>query len=198
MAIVPVNLEGRFVRLEPLGPQHEPRLAAVAKAEWFDLWTRTTIVPDSPASAAAHVAGKLAWRDAGHHLAFAVVDVASGELVGGTSFGDVDLEAGHLEIGWTWYVEQARGTAVNPECKLLLLEHAFERVGVERVQLKTSSRNERSQRAIAGIGAVREGVLRRATRHRDGTWRDTVVFSILRDEWPAVRERLVLRLARFG
>ena len=119
---------------------------------------------------------------------------AAGTVVGTTSLGDVDLTNERAHLGWTMYGSRWWGTQVNPETKLLLLAHAFEDCGFGRVKIQTDAANERSQRAIARLGATREGVLRRHTRRFDGTFRDTVVFSILRDEWPGVRTGLERRL----
>ena len=119
---------------------------------------------------------------------------AAGTVVGTTSLGDWDLVNERTHIGWTAYGPRWWATVVNAECKLLLLGHAFDDCGFGRVKLQTDLRNDRSQAAIARLGATREGVLRRHMRRADGTFRDTVVFSILRDEWPDVRERLLARL----
>ena len=121
---------------------------------------------------------------------------AAGTVVGTSSLGDVDLENEHVHLGWTTYGSRWWGTGVNPEAKLLLLGHAFEDCGFGRVRIQTDVRNERSQAAIARLGAVREGVLRRMVRRADGTWRDTVVFSVLHDEWPTVRAGLLERVDR--
>src|SRR6478609_10501946 len=118
---------------------------------------------------------------------------AAGTVVGTSSLGDVDLVNERVHLGWTLYASRWWGTKVNPECKLLLLGHAFD-CGFGRVKIKTDAVNERSQAAIARLGATREGVLRRHSRRADGTFRDTVVFSVLRDEWPAVRAGLEQRL----
>jgi N-acetyltransferase len=120
---------------------------------------------------------------------------AAGTVVGTTSLGDWDLVNERTHIGWTAYGPRWWATVVNAECKLLLLGHAFDDCGFGRVKLQTDLRNDRSQAAIARLGATREGVLRRHLRRADGTFRDTVVFSILRDEWPGVRDRLLARLA---
>jgi RimJ/RimL family protein N-acetyltransferase len=122
--------------------------------------------------------------------------VADGTVVGTSSLGDVDLANESVHLGWTAYAPAVWGTAVNPATKLLLLEHAFETCGFGRVKIQTGSKNTRSQAAIAKLGATREGVLRRHKRLADGTFRDTVVFSILADEWPEVRKRLEGRISR--
>jgi RimJ/RimL family protein N-acetyltransferase len=128
-------------------------------------------------------------------VAYVVRLVADGTVVGTTSLGDVDLGNESVHLGWTGYAPSVWGTAVNPECKLLLLQHAFEDSGFGRVKIQTGTANTRSQAAIAKLGATREGVLRRHKRLADGSFRDTVVFSILADEWPEVRKRLEDRLS---
>jgi N-acetyltransferase len=128
-------------------------------------------------------------------MAYVVRLVADGTVVGTTSLGDVDLGNESVHLGWTGYAPSVWGTAVNPECKLLLLQHAFEDCGFGRVKIQTGTANTRSQAAIAKLGATREGVLRRHKRLADGSFRDTVVFSILADEWPEVRKRLENRLS---
>jgi RimJ/RimL family protein N-acetyltransferase len=128
-------------------------------------------------------------------VAYVVRLVADGTVVGTTSLGDVDLPNESVHLGWTAYAPSVWATAVNPECKLLLLRHAFEDCGFGRVKIQTGTANTRSQAAIAKLGATREGVLRRHKRMADGSFRDTVVFSILADEWPEVRKRLEDRLS---
>jgi N-acetyltransferase len=128
-------------------------------------------------------------------VAYVVRLVADGTVVGTTSLGDVDLGNESVHLGWTAYAPSVWGTAVNPECKFLLLRHAFEDCGFGRVKIQTGTANTRSQAAIAKLGATREGVLRRHKRLADGSFRDTVVFSILADEWPEVRKRLENRLS---
>lgn len=127
-------------------------------------------------------------------LPFAVIHLASRRAIGWSCYLDIDVSDERLEIGWTWYGREYWRTVVNSEAKLLLLGHAFEDLGMGRVQLKTDHRNERSQTAIARLGARREGVLRRHRIRHDGSWRDTVYFSLLADEWPAAKERLRARL----
>jgi RimJ/RimL family protein N-acetyltransferase len=189
----PVVLEGERVRLEPLGPQHREDLVAAAGEDpqifrymgmnipmhGWDAWL---------AEAQAGVA-------AGRYVAWATVDRASGRAVGSTRFGDIAPADGRVEIGWTWIAPAYQRTALNTEAKLLQLRYAFEELGATRVALKTDARNLQSQAAIERIGGVREGVLRRHLRVADGFIRDTVYYSILDDEWPAVRTRLSERLA---
>ncbi|TDO34229.1 RimJ/RimL family protein N-acetyltransferase [Kribbella sp. VKM Ac-2527] len=128
-------------------------------------------------------------------VAYVVRLVADGKVVGTTSLGDVDLPNESVHLGWTGYAPAVWGTVVNPECKFLLLEHAFETCGFGRVKIQTGLENTRSQAAIAKLGATREGVLRRHKKLAGGTFRDTVVFSILADEWPAVRKGLLARIS---
>jgi RimJ/RimL family protein N-acetyltransferase len=123
------------------------------------------------------------------------VTKAPGRIIGTTSLGDIDLGNERMHLGWTAYRPDVWGTSVNPECKLLLLWHAFDHCGFGRVKIQTDLINTRSQAAIAKLGATREGVLRRHIKRADGSWRDTVVFSVIRDEWPLVRAGLELRLA---
>jgi N-acetyltransferase len=134
--------------------------------------------------------------EAGTYVAWATVDRLTGRAVGSTRFGDIALEHGRVEIGWTWIAPSNQRTAVNTEAKLLQLAYAFDDLGATRVALKTDGRNLRSQAAIERLGAVREGVLRRHMRLPDGYVRDTVYYSILSDEWPGVKAGLEERLAR--
>jgi RimJ/RimL family protein N-acetyltransferase len=129
------------------------------------------------------------------YVSWATVDALSGRAIGSTRFLDIAPEHGRLEIGWTWIAPSHRRTATNTEAKLLQLSHAFDELGATRVALKTDERNERSQAAIARLGAVREGVLRHQFRMPDGFMRSSVYFSILADEWPAVKAQLEARLA---
>jgi N-acetyltransferase len=191
--IHPVTLEGRIVRLEPLSLDHLDDLAAAGQDEtiWtFMLYGR----PTTPAGMRAWIEDILARQARGGDLAFAVVLREVGRAVGSTRYLDIRREHRGLEIGGTWYAPACQGTLVNPECKYLLLRHAFENLGCLRVQFKTDLRNHRSQRAIERLGAVREGVLRDHMITPDGVVRSSVMYSILRGEWPAVKGRLESRL----
>ena len=186
--IEPVTLTGEHVTLEPAAPRHHADLLAAAQDDlvWAWLpWAR----PHSEAEVAAIIAGQ---RPIAH--VFAQVERASGRAVGWTTYRDIDAEHRTLEIGGTWIGRAWWRTAINTEAKLLLIGHAFETLGANRVALKTDIRNERSQAAIARLGAVREGVVRHQYVRRDGSLRDTVLFSIVPDEWPAVKARLRARL----
>ena len=186
-------LTGRHVRLAPLHADHADGLRAAAADG--ALWTlRFTSVPGpDPGEAESYIALALAQRDAGAALPFAVFD-ANGEIVGSTRFYDIDRGVPRLKIGYTWYAARVQRTALNTEAKLLLLGHAFDTLGCESVTFETSHENLRSQAAIQRLGAQRDGILRAHMRHRDGSLRDTHVFSILRAEWPAVAANLRAKL----
>ncbi|MGH2392015.1 MAG: GNAT family N-acetyltransferase, partial [Candidatus Limnocylindria bacterium] len=181
----------RFVRLEPLEARHRDDLLAAA-AE--DPVTFRYMGADLSAGADAWPA-YLADALRPDYVAWATVERASGMAVGATRFGDIAPEHERVEIGWTWIAPSRQRSAVNTEAKLLQLTYAFDTLGAGRVALKTDLRNERSQRAIERLGAVHEGVLRRHIRLPDGHVRDTVYYSILADEWPAVRDWLRNRLS---
>lgn len=183
------TLAGRHVRLAPLEAVHADALrdAAADGALWTIPYTN---VPGPEAGAMeAYLATALAQREAGTALPFVVAD-AAGRVVGTTRFYDVDPAVPRAKIGYTWYAAGAQRTGLNTEAKRLLLAHAFDVFGCAAVAFETSHLNLRSQAAIARLGAQRDGVLRAHQRHKDGSLRDTVVFSILADEWPAVRARL--------
>lgn len=189
------TLKGAHVTLEPLHRDHVPALqAAVRDGELWRLWYAT--VPN-PEGLPDYVEKALALRDAGQAIPFVVRD-ADGTIVGSTRFGDI--EAGHrrVQIGWTWYAKRVQRTGLNTEAKALLLAHAFETMGCGRVEFRTHFMNHASRAAIARIGAKEEGVLRNHMRMPDGSWRDTVVFSIVDGEWPAVRSHLKHLMARRG
>jgi RimJ/RimL family protein N-acetyltransferase len=193
MRIEPVILAGRHVRLEPLAPAHADGLWEQARDP--ELWRWTVSKIGTRAAFDAYLATAFAEAAAGKALPFATVEAASGRPVGSTRFANISAHDRRVEIGWTWIGRPWQRTAVNTEAKLLMLGHAFDGWGCVRVELKTSSLNAPSRRAIARIGGVEEGTLRRHTRLDDGTWRDTVYFSILDHEWPGVRARLEARLA---
>jgi N-acetyltransferase len=190
----PVTLTGRHVRLEPLTEGHLSDLFA-AGGQDEEVWRwQGGPAPQSEAELGDTLRELLAAAEQGRYVPFAVIHLGSGRAVGWTTFSDVAVRDERLEIGWTWYGRAYWRTAVNTETKLLLLGHAFEELGMGGVQLKTDHMNRRSQDAIARLGARREGVLRRHRRRPDGTWRDSVYFSMLADEWPAAKERLEGRL----
>ena len=196
ITLAPVTLEGRGVRLEPLEPEHAPALeAAAADGRLWELWY--TAVPE-PGGMDRYVATALEGQAAGHMLPWVVRDRASGDVIGTTRYHDVVPAVDRVEIGYTFYAARWQRSHVNTTCKLLLLEHAFDVVGSKVVGLRTDNFNFRSQRAIEGIGARRDGILRHHQARRDGTVRDSVMYSILAAEWPDVRRHLTLRLARHG
>jgi RimJ/RimL family protein N-acetyltransferase len=185
-------LAGRFVRLEPIEERHRDDLLAAAAQ---DPATFQYMSADLSAGESAWP-GYLSDALRPEFIAWATVDAATGRAVGSTRFGDIAPEHGRVEIGWTWIAPSHQRTALNTEAKLLQLTYAFDQLGATRVALKTDGRNLRSQAAIERLGGVREGALRRHMRMPDGFMRDTVYYSIIEDEWPAVRARLEERLAR--
>jgi len=190
----PVTLEGHGVRLEPLAREHGDALAAAAAdgALW-ELWF--TSVP-RPEETERYIAQALAGQEAGHMLAFVVRELESGTLVGSTRYHDIVKEAERLEIGYTWYAKRWQKTHLNTVCKLLLFGHAFEVLASKVVGLRTDNFNFASQRAIEALGAKKDGVIRHHQPRRDGTVRDTVMYSVLASEWPDVKRHLELRLKK--
>ena len=188
-------LIGRYVRLEPLRMDHADALRAAAADG--ALWTvRYTSVPGPEAGEVeTYIDAALAARDAGQALPFAVFD-ASDLLIGTTRFYEVDRDVPRVKLGYTRYAQRVQRTALNTEAKLLLIDHAFTQWHCEALALETSHENLRSQAAIARLGAKRDGVLRAHMRHRDGSVRDTVVFSILAAEWPELRRGLESKLEK--
>ena len=189
--LLPIALQGKHVRLEPLSIAHVAGLqTATRDGELWRLWY--TSVPD-PGGMQAYVEKALALRDAGAALPWAVLD-AKGEVVGSTRYGNVDADNRRVEIGWTWYAKRVQRTALNTEAKLLLLTHAFETLDCAAVEFRTSWFNHASRNAIARLGAKQDGILRKHMRMADGEHRDTVVFSIIDGEWPMVRRHLSFKL----
>lgn len=188
-----VELAGRHVRLQPLAFDHLPGLRqAVAGLEALPYASMPTAE-----TLGVQVKAALDAAARGAALPFVVVD-ADGDPIGCTRFYDIDRSVPKLTIGYTWYLPRARRSGVNSECKLLLLGHAFEVLRCHRVGFETSTLNLASRKALAGIGAREEGILRQHKRHPDGSLRDTVVFSIIDSDWPAVKQHLQARLARHG
>jgi RimJ/RimL family protein N-acetyltransferase len=190
----PVTLEGHGIRLEPLVPSHEAALrAAAADGKLWELWF--TAIPE-PEKTAAYIATALEGQKAGHMLPWVVRELTTDTIVGTTRYHDIVPAVDRVEIGYTWYAARWQKTHVNTTCKLLLLTHAFETVKCAVVGLRTDNFNFNSQRAIAALGAKKDGVIRHHVARRDGSARDTVIFSILAAEWPDVKRHLALRLAR--
>jgi N-acetyltransferase len=192
----PIVLEGHGIRLEPLTSDHSRGLAAAAAdGRLSELWF--TRVP-APEQTDAYISDALSAQKDGHMLPWAVRELTSGTIVGCTRYHDIVARIGRIEIGYTWYAEHWQRSHVNTACKLLLLEHAFDTLGCMVVGFRTDNFNFASQRAIEGLGAKRDGVLRHHAARRDGTVRDTLLYSILSSEWPDVRRHLELRLVRRG
>ena len=194
ITVNPIQLEGPGVRLEPLTPDHADALRRAANdGRLWELWY--TVVPE-PAQVDAYIETALAGQRDGRMLPWAVRELSGGTIVGSTRYHDIVREIDRVEIGYTWYAQSWQRTHVNTTCKLLLLQHAFETLGCQVVGLRTDNFNFASQRAIEALGAKQDGVLRHHHPRRDGSARDSVMYSILAGEWPDVRRNLELRLAR--
>ncbi len=195
MNVQPVELMGKRARLVPLAAEHAPALLEAGRDP--AVWTYLPRHPQTLAGMEELVAEALARRDAGIDFPFVICDRHEGNcVVGSTRFCDIDPANRSVEIGWTWLAPGVWRTRINSECKYLLLGHAFETLGAIRVFLKTDARNIRSQKAIERLGAVKEGVWRKHRILPDGFVRDSVYYSILDDEWPAVKARLETFLGR--
>ncbi|HUG78348.1 MAG TPA: GNAT family N-acetyltransferase [Burkholderiales bacterium] len=192
----PAVLEGRGVRLEPLSLEHHDGLAAAAAdGKLWELWF--TSVPE-PGQTRAYIEAALAGQRSGQMLPWAVREAASGAIAGSTRYHDIIAGADRVEIGYTWYARRWQRSHVNTACKLLLLGHAFDALGCKVVGLRTDNFNFASQRAIEALGAKKDGAIRHHQPRRDGTVRDSVLYSILAAEWPDVKRHLELRLERHG
>jgi RimJ/RimL family protein N-acetyltransferase len=192
--IRPFTLEGHGVRLEPLTYEHHDGLAAAAAdGRLWELWF--TSVPE-PEQTRAYIDHALAGQRDGHMLPWAVRELSSGTIIGSTRYHDIVTGIDRVEIGYTWYGKRWQRTHVNTSCKLLLLSHAFDALGCNVVGLRTDNFNFASQRAIEALGAKKDGVIRHHMARRDGTVRDSVIYSILASEWPDVKRHLEFRLAR--
>jgi RimJ/RimL family protein N-acetyltransferase len=189
MDVRPITLIGMVVRLEPLSAAHAEGLYTLAQEP--RIWR---YLPTDPSSSLEDmrmwIATAVRDQESGTQLPFTILDHASGRPIGSTRYTNISPRDRGLEIGWTWLATQAQRTAVNTECKYLLLRHAFEKLGAVRVQFKADVRNDISQRAIERLGAVREGVLRKHMLVLDGHTRDSVMYSILDSEWPTVKARI--------
>jgi RimJ/RimL family protein N-acetyltransferase len=194
ITISPTTLEARGIRLEPLGPQHADALAAAATdGRLWELWF--TSVPEAD-QVSRYIADALAGQAAGHMLPWAVRELTNGRVIGTTRYHDIVPVVDRVEIGWTWYALSWQRSHVNTTCKLLLFQHAFETLGCKVVGLRTDNFNFRSQRAIEALGAKRDGVIRHHYLRRDGSVRDSVMYSVLATEWPDVKKHLITRLDR--
>ncbi len=192
--IKPVTLEGRYATLEPLSPAHCSELtAAVRDGELWKLWY--TRIPQ-PEQMASEIERRLDLQKTGSMLPFAIRRQDTGALCGMTTFMAIDAASRHVEIGSTWYAKSAQRSGINTECKLLLLTHAFESLHCIAVEFRTSFMNHQSRAAILRLGARQDGILRNHIIMPDGTYRDTVVFSIIESEWPTVQRHLQYKLGR--
>ncbi|ARU04450.1 GNAT family N-acetyltransferase [Comamonas serinivorans] len=192
--VEPVVLQRGGLRLEPLALSHEDGLRAAAADG--ELWTlRITSVPE-PEQTPTYIEQALQMRDAGSRIAFAVIDEASGRVLGTTSYHDIVPAVDRLEIGYTWYAQSVQRSHVNTTVKLMLMTHAFETLGCALVGWRTDNFNFASQRAIERLGAKRDGVLRHHALRRDGTVRDTVMYSMTAGEWPEAKAQLLYLLGK--
>jgi RimJ/RimL family protein N-acetyltransferase len=192
ITVQPVTLERDGIRLEPLTTQHESALVSAASdGRLWELWFTTVPFPEVMP---AYIATALAGQRDGHMLPWAVRDLESDTIIGSTRYHDIVPAIDRVEIGYTWYAKSRQRTAVNTTCKLLA--HAFDTLGCKVVGLRTDNFNFRSQRAIEALGAKKDGVIRHHAMRRDGSVRDSVLYSILAGEWPDVRKHLELRLNR--
>jgi len=192
----PVTLESYGIRLEPLAREHHD--AIVAAAADGRLWELSFARVPEPEQTHAYISRALTGQKEGHILPWAVRELTSGAIIGSTRYHDIVAEIDRVEVGYTWYGKCWQRSHVNTGCKLLLFEHAFDTLGCRVVGLRTDNLNFASQRAIEALGAKKDGVIRHHRARRDGTVRDTVIYSILATEWPDVRRHLELRLARHG
>ena len=192
--VQPLVMRHNGVRLEPLALSHEDGLrAAAADGELWKL--RITSVPE-PHETRAYIETALKMREDGHRFAFAVVDDATGTVLGTTSYHDILPAVKRVEIGWTWYRKSVQRSHVNTNCKLLMMDHAFDQLGCNVVGWRTDNYNFASQRAIERLGAKKDGVIRGHALRRDGTIRDTVMYSMRSGEWPEARAQLLYLLER--
>ena len=196
MIVEPVTLTGKFVQLEPMLAAHAPMLADVGLDEELRRW-----IPDpvhTREEMLAYVKAALDQQARGVSLPFTIMERASGKIIGSTRYANIEHAHRRVEIGWTWVAIRWQRTAVNTECKYLLLRHAFETLGCIRVELKTDSLNDKSRKAIARIGGREEGIFRNHMITSTGRIRDSVYFSVIDSEWPQVKARLEEKLKRTG
>jgi RimJ/RimL family protein N-acetyltransferase len=190
----PATLERHGVRLEPLAREHAQGLLQAAQdGKLWELWY--TSVPE-PEKVGAYIDSALDGQKAGHMLPWVVIEAKTGAVIGSTRYHDIVAAADRVEIGYTWYAARFQRSHVNTTCKLLLFEFAFEKVGCKVVGLRTDNFNLRSQRAIEALGAKKDGVIRHHWPRRDGSIRDTVMYSVIASEWPDVKRHLESRLHR--
>ncbi len=193
----PVELNGDLVGIEPLSPDHAAGLLAAADADEVFAWLPYSRPPDLD-RARAWIDNAITDRQANRRFPFAILSINKGSVIGSTSYWDFDANNAHVEIGSTWLSRASWRTGRNAEAKLLLMTHAFETLQLERVAFRTDIRNERSQRSLETLGAIKEGVHRHEMQRRDSSWRDSVHYSILSSEWPDAKHRLLERLGARG
>ena len=192
--VLPEKLEGHGVRLEPLSLNHENDLKAAAQdGRLWELFFTSVPEPDNTKK---YIEDALKGRERGDMMPWAVRDLKSGAIVGSTRYHDIIAVSDRVEIGYTWYAQRCQRTHVNTACKLLLMEYAFEKIQCRVVGWRTDNFNFRSQRAIGALGAKKDGVIRHHQPRRDGSIRDTVMYSMLAHEWPDVKKHLLFRLSR--
>lgn len=190
----PVVLEGERVKLVPLDSDHFPELLAIGKQE--KIWEFISINGADEQVLLAHLRSALLKRATGEQYAFTIIDKLTNKIIGNTLFHNIYPVHRKLEIGWTWYDPAYWRTGFNVECKLLLFTYAFETLKTVRVQLQTDANNQRSRTAIEGVGGVMEGMMRKERIRANGEFRTTVMYSIIDDEWPAVKQMLQARLSK--
>jgi N-acetyltransferase len=194
ITLQPITLEGNGVRLEPMSLEHASDLAAaVSDGRLWELWFTAVPTPDDTAR---YIATALQGQKDGHMLPWVVRELSQGKIVGSTRYHDIVAAIDRVEIGYTFYARSWQKSHVNTGCKLLLLGHAFDTLGCKVVGLRTDILNTASQNAIEALGARKDGVIRHHAPRRDGSARDTVIYSILAKEWPDVKRHLELRLSR--
>jgi RimJ/RimL family protein N-acetyltransferase len=193
------KLQGQFVCLELLNESHMPELRRLARDPRIWDYTKTLIVDDSfDAQFDKYIATAFDVRNTGMQVSFVMRDAQTGAIMGMTRYYRIEPAMKRLDIGYTWYVPDYWGKVHNKECKLLLVGYAFDTLGYQRVEFEVAHQNERSQKAVKKIGGIQEGILRKHGLHADGTIRHTVVFSIIDDEWPAVKQKLQVMIEAFG
>jgi len=196
ITIESVTLEGNGVRLEPLTAEHHADLATAASdGNLWELWFTAVPIPEQMSQ---HIADALQKQADGQMLPWVVRDLSSGEVVGETRYHDINPPIDRVEIGYTWYAKRWQRSYVNTTCKLILMTHAFETLGCAVVGLRTDNFNFQSQKAIEALGAKKDGVIRHHSPRRDGSVRDTVMYSVLKQEWPDVKKHLEARLHRWA
>jgi RimJ/RimL family protein N-acetyltransferase len=194
--VEPVTLEGTTVRLEPLSLDHLPGLTTVGLDA--EIWRWMPMFVQSPQDMRTLIEEAVADSEAGTTVPFATIELASGKPVGSTRYLSIEPRHRRLEIGWTWLAPPWQHTAVNTEAKLLMLRHAFDKLGALRVEFKTDALNDKSRAALLKIGATEEGTMRHHMVMPGGRRRDSVYYSVIEEEWPQVRQHLEARLARLG